>query len=58
MSPQRRIGIYVGLDSPSIKKYLEPMKGDVFRARFADCDFNETVFPQLGGGKVDPRRTT
>ena len=49
MGPQRRIGIYVGLDSPSIIKYLEPMTEDVFRARFADCHFNETVFPQLGG---------
>ena len=65
MGPQRRIGIYVGLDSPSIIKYLEPMTGDVFRARFADCHFNETMFSQLGGGggggggrKVDPRRTT
>ena len=26
------------------------MTGDVFRARFADCHFNETMFPQLGGG--------
>ena len=51
MGPQRRIGIYVGLDSPSIIKYLEPMTGDVFRARFVDCHFNETVFPQLGGEK-------
>ena len=50
MGPQRRIGIYVGLDLSSIIKYLEPMTGDVFRARFADCHFNETVFPQLGGG--------
>ena len=50
MGPQRRIGIYVGLDSPSIIKYLEPMTGDVFKARFADCHFNETVFPQFGGG--------
>ena len=49
MGPQRRIEIYVGLDSPSIIKYLEPMTGDVFRTRFADCHFNETVFPQLGG---------
>ena len=49
MGPQSRIEIYVGLDSPSIIKYLEPMTGDVFRARFADCHFNETVFPQLGG---------
>ena len=55
MGLQRRIGIYVGLDSPSIIKYLEPMTGDVFRARFVDCHFNETVFPQLGwggGGKL------
>ena len=54
MGPQRRIGIYVGFDSPSIIKYLEPMIGDVFRARFADCHFNETVFPQLGGEKSIP----
>ena len=51
MGPQCRIGIYVGLDSLSIIKYLEPMTGDVFRARFADCHFNETVFSQLGGEK-------
>ena len=50
MGPQCRIEIYVGFDSPSIIKYLELMTGDVFRARFADCHFNETVFPQLGGG--------
>ena len=49
MGPQRRIGIYVGFDSSSIIKYLEPMTGNVFRVRFADCHFNETVFPQLGG---------
>ena len=30
MGPQRRIRIYVGFDSPSIIKYLEPMIGDVF----------------------------
>ena len=54
MGPQRRIGIYVGFDSPSIIKYLEPMTGDVFRARFPDCHFNETVFPQLGGEKSIP----
>ena len=54
MGPQRRIGIYVGFDSPSIIKYLEPMIGDVFRARFADCHFNETVFPQIGGEKSIP----
>ena len=47
--PQRRLEIYVGFDSPSIIRYLEPLTGDVFRARFADCHFNEIVFPQLGG---------
>ena len=51
MGPQRRLGIYVGLYSPSIIKYLEPLIGDVFTARFANCHFNESVFPPLGGEK-------
>ncbi|KAL0533448.1 hypothetical protein IC582_030288 [Cucumis melo] len=50
MRPQRRLGIYVGFESPSIIRYLEPLTGDVFTARFADCHFNETNFPTLGGG--------
>ncbi|KAL4026378.1 hypothetical protein IC575_014807 [Cucumis melo] len=50
MGPQRRLGIYVGFESPSIIRYLEPLTGDVFTARFADCHFNETNFPTLGGG--------
>ena len=29
--PQRRSGIYIGFDSPSIIKYLEPLIGDVFK---------------------------
>ena len=49
MSPQRKLGIYVGYDSPSIIRYLEPLTGDVFTARFADCHFDESVFPTLGG---------
>uniref|UniRef100_A0A0D3A0J5 Uncharacterized protein n=1 Tax=Brassica oleracea var. oleracea TaxID=109376 RepID=A0A0D3A0J5_BRAOL len=48
MGPQRRLGIYVGCDSPSIIRYLEPQTGDVFTARFADCHFDENVFPVLG----------
>ena len=48
--PQRRLGIYVGFNSPSIIRYLEPLTGDVF-TRFVDCHFNETVFPPLGGEK-------
>ena len=52
MGPQRRLGIYVGFDSPSIKRYLEPLTGNVFRTRFAECHFNEIVFPPLGGEKL------
>ncbi|KAL8097292.1 hypothetical protein AgCh_030429 [Apium graveolens] len=33
MGPQRRIGIYVGFDSPSIIRYMEPLNGDVFTIR-------------------------
>jgi len=49
MGPQRRLGIYVGYDSPSIIKYLEPSTGDLFTARFANSHFDESVFPMLGG---------
>ena len=51
MDPQRRLGIYVGFDLPSIIRYLEPLTGDLFIARFADCQFDEINFPQLGGDK-------
>ena len=54
MGHQRRLGIYVGFDSPSIIRYLEPFIGDVFAAHFADCHFNESVFPSLGGEKSIP----
>ena len=40
MGPQRIVGIYVGYESPSIVKYLEPTTGDLFTAHFADCNFN------------------
>ena len=36
LGPQRRLGIYVGFDSPSIIRYLEPLTGDVFRGRKVD----------------------
>nr|AAS79613.1 putative copia-like polyprotein [Ipomoea trifida] len=51
MGPQRKLGIYVGYESPSIIKYLEPMTGDQFTARYADCIFDEDHFPALGGDK-------
>ena len=51
MGPQRRLGIYVGYDSPSIRKYIELSIGDVFTTCFADCHFNENLFPPLGREK-------
>ena len=54
MGPQRRLGIYVGFDSPSIIRYLEPLTGNVFRARFEKFHFNEIVFPPLRGEKSIP----
>ena len=47
MGSQRRLGIYIGYESPSIIRYLEPKTGDIFTARFADCHFNEVIFPTL-----------
>ena len=51
MGPQRRLGIYVGFRSTSIIHYLEPLTGNLFTVRFADCHFDESVFPPLGGDK-------
>ena len=56
MGPQRRLGIYIGYDSPSIIRYLEPMTGDMFTARFADCHFDESNFPTLGGVQEQPKK--
>jgi hypothetical protein len=49
MGPHRKLGIYVGFQYPSILKYLEPLMGDLFTARFVDCIFNEDHFLALGG---------
>ncbi|XP_070033032.1 uncharacterized protein [Nicotiana tomentosiformis] len=49
MGLQRRLRVYVGYESPSIIKYLEPMTGDLFTTRFSDCHFDESVYPILGG---------
>ena len=49
MGPQRRLGIYVGYESPSIIKYVEPLTGDLFTTQFIDCHFDETTFPILQG---------
>ena len=52
MGHQRQSRIYIGFDSPSIIKYLEPLIEDVFRARFTDFHFDEFNFPSLGGDKL------
>ena len=49
MGAHRKLGIYVGYNSPSIIKYLEPLTGDLFTARYADSIFDEDHFPTLGG---------
>ena len=49
MGPQRKLGIYVGYQFSSIIKYLEPLVGDLFTARYAECIFNEDHFPPLEG---------
>ena len=53
MGPQRRLGIYVGFNSSSIIRFLEPTTGDLFTARFADCHFNETMFPSIGTPNIE-----
>ena len=44
IGPQRRLGIYVGYESPSIIKYLEPLTGNLLTTRFANCHFDESIF--------------
>jgi hypothetical protein len=50
MGPQCRLGIYIGFDSPSIIRYLEPLASDIFKAHFEDCHFDE-IYSQHYGKK-------
>jgi hypothetical protein len=54
MGSQRRLEIYIGFDSPSIIRYLEPLTCDIFKARFEDCHFDENIFLSLGKKKSLP----
>ena len=47
MGPQRKVRIYVGYESPTIIRYLEPKSDDIFTAQFVDCHFNEAIFSAL-----------
>jgi hypothetical protein len=40
MRHQRRLSVYVGLDSPFIIRYIEPLTGDLFKIYFEDCHFD------------------
>lgn len=51
MGPQRRLRIYIDFDSPSIIRYLEPLTGYIFKVRFENCHFDESIFPSLGKEK-------
>nr|GEV36712.1 hypothetical protein [Tanacetum cinerariifolium] len=51
IDPQRRLRIYVGYETSSIIRYVEPLMGDVITVHFADCHFNEAIFPPIGGEK-------
>jgi len=56
MGPQRRLGIYIDIESPSILNCLEPSTRDLFTVRFVDCHFDETVSLTLGGDKKENER--
>jgi hypothetical protein len=49
MASDRKLGLYVGYHFTLIIKYLKPLTGDLFTARYADCIFNEDHFLTLGG---------
>jgi hypothetical protein len=49
MGPHMKMGIYVRYHFSYIIKYLEPMTGDLFAVRYADCIFNDDHFLALGG---------
>lgn len=46
--PHRQLGIYIGCLGPSIIWWLHPQTGAVFKARFADCIFDEKNLPRHG----------
>ena len=54
MDLQRRIRIYIGFDSPSIIRNFKPLTGNVFKARFEDCHFDENIYPSLGKANSMP----
>ncbi|KAK4394137.1 hypothetical protein Sango_1884500 [Sesamum angolense] len=61
MGPQRRLGIYVGFESPSIIKYLEPMTGDQFTASELEVQriiHLQSVANRLPNAFIDTKKVT
>jgi hypothetical protein len=50
----RQEGIYVGFDSPSIIRYVSPSTGVLHKARFQNCQFDESHFPPLVSSQPSP----
>ncbi|KAL0396166.1 UNVERIFIED_CONTAM: Retrovirus-related Pol polyprotein from transposon RE1 [Sesamum calycinum] len=56
MGPQRRLGIYVDFESPSITKYLEPMTSDQFTARASESQIRRKRGRPLGSKDANPQK--
>jgi hypothetical protein len=54
MGSQGRIRIYIGFNSSSIIRFLEPFINNVFKACSEDCHFNENIFLLLRKEKLVP----
>jgi hypothetical protein len=50
MGPPRNSRIYIGYETVSIIRFLDPMSSDCHTTCFVDCIFDEDLFPTLGGG--------
>jgi hypothetical protein len=55
MGPQHRLEIYDDFDYSSIITYLDLLTGDIFKACFEACHFDESIFLSLGKEKSLPK---
>ena len=58
LGQQRTLGICIGFKSPAVVLVPNPISGHVFESNFADCVFDETIFPRLGGENRSSQLTT
>jgi len=54
MRPQRRLEIYIGFNSSSIMRYIEPLTGNIFKARFEYCYFDKNILTSIEREKSLP----